>query len=355
MADEASEFQWVNTLARIALLATLAILAAVLVAATALGVMTILSGEASWPAWTLHALVIAGVLLAALWVPVVCGLVGVMLANVRAVTRMSDRLDRAETLLSDQAESTRKLTDLACLSDQAKSLVYRDREIEAFREAVHEQLVHQDYKAAEVTIEKVKTRLGYEKEANSLLQDLEISRKATVEEKIDLAIGRIQQLINRHDWTRAIRESHRILRLFPENPKVVALPERIEKARNDHKRSLLQAYDEAVQKNDIDRGISLLKELDLYLSPQEAAALAEESARGVFKARLHNLGVQFAMRITDQLWADAIATGEEIIREYPNSRMAAEVRSKMEQLRGRAAAEATQPQRPATPQAPPHA
>jgi outer membrane protein assembly factor BamD (BamD/ComL family) len=62
----------------------------------------------------------------------------------------------------------------------------------------------------------------------------------------------------------------------------------------------------------------------------------EESARGVFRAKLHNLGVQFAICVTDQRWAEAIEVGEQIISEYPNTRMASEVRSKMDQLRARA-------------------
>ena len=43
---------------------------------------------------------------------------------------------------------------------------------------------------------------------------------------------------------------------------------------------------------------------------------------------------------TDEDWPEAITIGEEIIRDYPNSRMAQEVRDKMDLLRTRAA---TQP------------
>ena len=89
---------------------------------------------------------------------------------------------------------------------------------------------------------------------------------------------------------------------------------------------------EAVRVNDVERSIELLKELDKYLTPQEGAALAE-SARDVFKKKLHNLGVQFAIAVADQNWSFAVATGEEIVKEYPNSRMAREVHEKLELLR----------------------
>ena len=48
-----------------------------------------------------------------------------------------------------------------------------------------------------------------------------------------------------------------MIRLFPDNPKVGALPDRILKARNDVKRQLLQEYGEAVRKNDIDAGVKI--------------------------------------------------------------------------------------------------
>jgi hypothetical protein len=145
----------------------------------------------------------------------------------------------------------------------------------------------------------------------------------------------VDEIIARADWARATREAARMRSAFPTNSKIAALPQRIETARMKHKRDLLQAYGEAVRKNDVDASIELLKELDRYLSPQEGAAL-QDSARGVFKAHLHNLGVQFAIRVAETQWKEAITVGGEIIKEFPNSRMAHEVRSKMEQLRQRA-------------------
>lgn len=249
-----------------------------------------------------------------------------------------------ETLLDDTSKSIKELADLAPLSDQAKSLLFRDRELEALREAIHEDLMKQDYATAEAMVETIETRLGFADEAARLRQEIQRARVATLEEKIDLVVQRIDRLCGEYKWANAIRESQRVLRLFPKNPKVTALPDRIKAARTRRKRDLLQAYGEAVRKNDIDSGIDLLQELDLYLTPQEGAAL-QESARGVFKARLHNLGVQFAICVTDQRWADAIAAGGEIIKEFPNSRFAQEVREKMDLLRSRASATSSQAKR----------
>ena len=197
-------------------------------------------------------------------------------------------------------------------------------------------MLKQDYQTAEALIDRMEQEFGYADEAARLRQEVAQARKATLEEKIDAAIGRVQATIERHDWARAFRAAQKLLSVFPGNPKVQALPERVATERARHKRQLLQAYGEAVRKNDIDGSIELLKELDRHLTPQEAAAL-EESARGVFRAKLHNLGVQFAICVTDERWSEAVVTGEQIVREFPNSRMSQEVVQKMPQLRAKAA------------------
>ncbi len=108
--------------------------------------------------------------------------------------------------------------------------------------------------------------------------------------------------------------------------------------RLEHKKELLARWDKAVQDNDVEQGVELLKLLDQHLTPTEAAAL-EESARGVFKAKLHNMGVQFSLFVTEKKWSRALKIGREIIDEYPNSRMAQEVRDKLEVLEKRASEE----------------
>lgn len=338
MADHAGRFIWVTRFARVAMILTLVVLAVAFIA----GVATTVVGLVDWdPGETEVYWGVAmtlGSLLAAVWTILLYGVIVAVIANEVAVASAASRLRRIESLTGEVHADTAKLADLSQLSDQAKSLIFREREVEAFRESIHADLMRQDYKTAEALADAVESRFGYIEEASRLRQEIEESRKATLQEKIDAAVERIDSILARRDWAQALREASRIVKLFPDNEKVSSLPQRIEEARNDHKRRLLQRYGEAVRRNDVDRGIELLQELDLYLTPQEAAAL-EESARGVFRAKLHNLGVQFAISVTDARWGEAIATGEQIINEYPNTRMAAEVREKMDQLRARAGIE----------------
>ena len=347
MPDTSGRFHWILGLARICLYAALFFVALALVFSTAMAVI-MATGTMQFIHVAPFLLLIVCLLIGVLVLFIAYGLVKVLVSMEHSLANSSSRLNRIETLLQDQGESSKELLELLSLSDKAKSLLYRDREIEAFREAIHEDVIRQDYQTAEALIDTIEQSFGYADEAARLREELAQSRKATFEEKIDAAVARIQSFIDRHEWARAARESQRIVRLFPDNPKIAGLHARIQSARTAHKRDLLQRYGEAVRKNDVDESISALKELDLYLTPQEAAALAE-SARGVFKARLHQLGVQFAIRVTDRQWSDAISVGEEIIREYPNSRMAQEVHEKMDVLHSYAAAAEAGEDQPAGP------
>ncbi len=273
----------------------------------------------------------------AVWVLIAFGLVRVIVANESAVHFSSGRLQRIETIAADQATSAKKLIELASLSDQAKSLIFQEQERETLRETIHADIIRQDYTEAERLIDSIESRYGYGMEASRLREELDASRRATLDEKIDTAIARMNEIIDRQDWARATREAQRLMQTFPNHPKTVGLVKRVEGAHTHRKRTLLEAYRDAVAKKDVERGVELLKELDRYLSPVEAAAL-EESARGVFRAKLHNLGVQFAIFVTDGLWDEAIASGMEIIRDFPNSRMAHEVSEKMDKLHTNAAA-----------------
>ena len=337
MPDQRGRFEWVAMLGRIALVVSAIVLLAGLLVAVwlASGLYARNGLEPALPLILAAAQALAGLV----WLAVIYGLVVMATSVEQAASLSASRLARVETLLDQLVTNSSTLIDLSSLTDQAKRLVYREHEAEAFGEAVHRDLARQDFDAALSRIDEVARLGGYASEVQQLRQDVEASRSSTQGEQVQAAVARVQQVIDRREWARARREAAELMRRYSQDANVQSLEERIEAARNQRKRDLLQQYGEAVRKHDIDRGIVLLRELDGYLSPQEGAALAE-SARGVFRAKLHNLGVQFAICVTDQRWGQAVRTGEEIIHEYPNSRMAQEVREKMDLLKARASGNA---------------
>ncbi len=331
-------FDWIPIIARFALIASLVVLTVAMTVSMSLAALAISEARhtGQWLGAIGHIVAILAEVTGAIWLFVIYGILQAILSNESGVSDSLGQLSRIESLLENQGQTLQQLADLETLSDQAKSLIYREREIQAIQEAVHDDLVRQDYEAADYLIDSVQQKLGYGEQAEQLRRDVEAARKATLEEKIDLAITRIQQVVEAGDWPRAYRAAEKLLQHFPDNPKVIALPQRVQDHRGKHKSRLLEDYGEAVRKNDVDRSIELLKQLDQHLSPQEAAAL-RESARGIFRAKLHNLGVQFAICVNDGRWLEAVTVGEEIVRQFPNSRMSHEVRQKMPQLRTKAA------------------
>jgi hypothetical protein len=58
----------------------------------------------------------------------------------------------------------------------------------------------------------------------------------------------------------------------------------------------------------------------------------QEAARDVFRTKLHNLGVQFAIAVTEKQWIGALEIGQQIINDFPNSKMCEEIRGKLDIL-----------------------
>ncbi len=271
-------------------------------------------------------------------VQVMLGILGVLLKVESTTFRLHDltmdirdAATRHTRLLEDVAQQSR-------LSDLARSIASREPERELIRRAFNESLIGGDFEAAYYFADMLEERHGYKQEAERLRRELTAARQTAEERYVEESVERVQQMFRQHDWERARVEIDRLARMYPNSPSVQALPEQLRLRRTEQKRRLLKEWDQAVQRNEIDRGIAILKELDLYLTPNEAAAL-EESARGVFRAKLHNMGVQFSLAVTERQWPTALSIGQDIINEFPNSRMAAEVREHLEALKVRAARE----------------
>ena len=61
----------------------------------------------------------------------------------------------------------------------------------------------------------------------------------------------------------------------------------------------------------------------------------QEPARNLFKEKLNALRTQFTLAVQDHRWNEAIALGDQIMRDFPNTRAAVEVREMMPALRQR--------------------
>ena len=109
----------------------------------------------------------------------------------------------------------------------------------------------------------------------------------------------------------------------------------MEQARVSYKSDLERRFRLAANEGRADEAMELMRELDAYLSLTEAEPLRELS-RGIIGKARDSLGGQFKNAVQDKRWAEAVRIGERIIAEFPNTRMATEVRDVIDGLRIRA-------------------
>ncbi len=292
-------------------------------------------GHPEWTGWQ-RAEVAAGVVL-------VVGVAEALLASIGVILKIESTMFRTHDLVMDMRDTatkqTKQLAEVAeqsRLSDLARAISSREQERDLIRRAFNESLIGGDFEAAYYLADTLENRHGYKQEAEKLRRELSAMRRTSEEQYIAESVDRVNQLVGDHEWEKARVEAERLVKLYPAMDEIQRLPEALRQRRTEHKRRLLKAWDESVQRNEIDRGIALLRELDQYLTPNEAAAL-EESARGVFRAKLHNMGVQFSLAVTEKNWGTALQIGQDIVSEFPNTRMAAEVLEHLDTLKSRAA------------------
>ena len=230
------------------------------------------------------------------------------------------------------------VTENQLLSDRTKSLAFREKDREAVRKAVGEEINRQDWDAALALVNDMDTAFGYKAEADRLRQEINERRSAIVQRQIAEHRAAIDRYVDAEAWGQALQEAQNALATFPDNPTVLQLPEEIEERRAALKKKLTDSWQEAVNRHDVDGSIEILKHLDVYLTPAEAEGM-QEAARGVFKEKINLLRTQFTLAVQNHRWYEALRLGETIVTEFPNSRMAQEVKDMQEMLKQRAGEE----------------
>ena len=142
----------------------------------------------------------------------------------------------------------------------------------------------------------------------------------------------LDKLLDDCQWVQASALIEEFIKAYPECEQARAMRLKLLEKKDERKKILLAAWDDAVQRQETDRSLEILKELDLYLSPNEGLAL-QEAAKDAFRTKLHNLGVQFSIAVTEKRWNAAFDVGQQIIDGFPNSKMAEEIQEKMDVLR----------------------
>jgi ABC-type multidrug transport system fused ATPase/permease subunit len=255
--------------------------------------------------------------------------------NVRSIKDNGEKLDNTVEMINRNRNLLGQIAQGVRLSDAAKEIAFRDMDRMELAEAILAKLHQHDFDATYAMIDAMARRTAYKDLAEHLRRTTDKYRGATEEDRINQIITHIDKLCQQYHWSQAAAVIERLIKTFPESEKTRAMAANLRQRKDRRKRELLAAWDNAVKRQETNRSLEILKELDQYLTPTEGLAL-QESASSVFRTKLHNLGVQFSLAVTEKRWPTALQTGQQIVRDFPNSRMAHEIRNKMDILHERA-------------------
>ncbi|MCA9272323.1 MAG: hypothetical protein KDA31_04675 [Phycisphaerales bacterium] len=223
----------------------------------------------------------------------------------------------------------------AALSDDARRVLNRAKERELLCRAIEEDIRSQDWAAAQVLVTELAQRFGYERDAEQFRMRIEMARAEGLDQEVNEAIQQLDHLIVQRRWDDAVAAADRIAAGFPVSPRVHGLRGRVATAKRQYKEELERRFLLAAQAERVEEAMEILKDLDHYLTEREAEPF-REVARGVIGKARENLGAAFKLACQDRQWGIAISLGEQISREFPNSRMAQEVQDMLPSLRQRA-------------------
>jgi len=240
--------------------------------------------------------------------------------------------DESDPVLAELREMNNRLL----ISDTAKRIAYRQRDQEALRRAIREDIAKRDFNAALVLVDEMAATYGLVEEAEKYREEIREARSKEVEKQLETVAARLREMVDKHDFEKAYHTAKKFQRIYPEHATASELPKRVLMAREQYKLNLEREFLKASEREDVNRAMILLKEMDKYLSPEEGEHFAE-TAKGVIGKAKENLGVRFKLAVQDKEWMQAVQTGETIIRDFPNTQMAQEVRDRLDLLRERAA------------------
>lgn len=223
------------------------------------------------------------------------------------------------------------------LSDTAKRILFREREMELLRQTIEDDIERGDFNAGLVLCRDLDRLFGYTEEADQLRNRVLLARNSELAAKIEQEVEHVTNLLDGGQLGQAEDAADRLQRMYPDSPALHGLEARLRGFRHQLKRDLKAEFLTAADRGETQLAMEKLRELDHFLGPDEVADV-HAAAAGIIAQHREALSVRFKMAISDHRWAEAVAAGTQIIADFPNDRMAVEVRDMLEHLRGRAEA-----------------
>ena len=331
MSDTPRRLDNLRQMANIALIVGVILGLALLTLAAWQGRQLMAVGNASGPSYVPALLGFFGVLV--ILASTVAWAIAMMLLKVEAsLFRIHDVLLDTQELIRGEQQKLAEIAENVQLSDATKSIARREKERKVLHEAIQDEILRGNWDAAYYLVDELEKRFGYRGEAAKLREEIDAWRGRAKEQRLLQAIKQVDAATEAHDWRRARLMATQIAQVFPSDERAANLDLRIRDAFDRRKQQLLGTWRESLNNHQNEKSLEILKELDHYLSAQEAQDL-REPARAVFRERMQSLGAQFSAAYKARQWEAARVAGERIQAEFPTSKMAEEVRGLMDGIR----------------------
>ena len=239
--------------------------------------------------------------------------------------------------LDNAVRTLRNVEQNTLISERTKRVAYRERERDILRQAIEEDLLAGDFAGARTLISEMEKSFGNSGEAEQFRNKLNQRLAGEREREIERARSEIERLMIDERWPEAFTASEQLIQKYGGDMEIRLLRTRIEEKRQKKKAQLVEQF-HAARTRDPDEAMEVLRRLDMYLTPEEGQQLSE-TAKEVFRGRLKRLKDQFTQAMHQHDFLEALRLGEVIKNEFPNSKLAQEVRDYQPKLREAAGVE----------------
>lgn len=251
-------------------------------------------------------------------------------ARARASQAMADGKRMADFIAQLQAATAGQL-----ISEKAKAIAFRERDRDVVRQAMREEIAKGNWEIANNYALELERTFNDKVGADQLRAEFGQFRLAAIRQEFERVKESVSNYMGVEDWDSATRVAADFASRYPELDEGKALPKEVESRKSALREHLLARWRDAVAAKDDEAGIQLLRKLDGYLTRAEAEGM-QEDARAMIAERRNKLRDQFSALVAAQKWPEAIALGQRIQTEFPNSKLALEIRANMESLKERA-------------------
>ena len=241
---------------------------------------------------------------------------------------------------SSEAGKLDAILEAVQMSENAKRVLFRDRELSVLRNTVQEDIERGEFHSALVVCDQMATVFGAVEESEVLRTKVQTIIHNFHDARICEEVEKLENMLADRKWVEAYQDAARLRRLFPESPQLHGLEQRISDVRIHYRHDLEARFLEAASCENVEQAMKLLRELDGYLTPDEARKFRDTATDVITKYR-DTLGARFKMAVSDRRWEEAIEFGEVITQQFPNTKMAEEVQTMLETIRIRAGEDET--------------